>query len=85
MIAEIVKTNLLAIAAAYRRGTGDSLTQISKEFYGNSTFFNQIKRGEHSVSVRKLDEMVERFREKWPPDTAWPPVRVISMGHRPQE
>ncbi len=85
MIAEIVKTNLIAIAAAYRKGTGASLTQISKDFYGNSKFFEELKRDRHSVSVRKLDEMVERFRERWPPDTAWPPVRVISMGHRAQE
>ena len=85
MIAEIVKTNLLAIATSYRRATGASLTQISKDFYGNSVFFEQLRRDQHSVSVRKLDEMIEQFRQKWPPDTAWPPVRVISMGHRPQE
>lgn len=85
MIAEIVKNNLIAIATAYRRGTGASLTQISKDFYGNSNFFASLKNGSHSVSVRKLDEMIEQFRERWPADTHWPPVRVISMGQKPQE
>lgn len=80
MIAKTVRDNLLAIAAAYRKATGKSLTQVSKDFYGNADFFVQLRRGEHSISVKKLDEMVEKFRQSWPPGAKWPLVRVIYMG-----
>lgn len=85
MIARIVRDNLLAIAGEYRRATGKSLTSVSKEFYGNADFFVQLRRGQHSISVKKLDEMIEGFRRAWPPRTAWPVTRSIHMGRRPQE
>jgi hypothetical protein len=85
MIAKIVRQNLLAIVAAYRAATGKSMTQVSKEFYGNATFFEQLRRGRHSISVQKLDKMLGKIRARWPAGTRWPPTRMVGMGREPQE
>jgi hypothetical protein len=82
MITRAVTVNLLAIVEAYRDATGKSLSQVSKDFYGNATFFAEFAKGTRSLSVNKLDEMLEDFREKWPPGVPWPPIRKVRMGPR---
>lgn len=82
MITRAVTANLLAIVEAYREATGKSLSQVSKDFYGNATFFAEFAKGTRSLSVNKLDEMLEDFREKWPPDVPWPRIRRVRMGPR---
>jgi len=79
---KIVRDNLLAIVASYRKATGKSLTQVSKEFYGRGDFFEKLRRGEHSVSVEKLGTMLDQFREDWPADAEWPLTRPVFMGRR---
>ena len=85
MIMRIIRDNLLAIAAAYHKATGKSLTQVSHEFYGNGDFFAKLRRGEQSISVKKLEEMVAAFRADWPKEARWPATRPVMMGRRPQE
>lgn len=85
MIERIVRDNLIAIAAAYHKATGKSLTQVSHEFYGNGDFFGRLRRGEQSISVKKLEEMVEAFRAAWPKEARWPATRPIIMNRNPQE
>ena len=79
MITKTVRDNLLAIASAYRKATGKSESQVSKKFYGNAEFFAQLRAGTHSISVKKLEEMIEEFDEEWPPEIPWPALRPISM------
>lgn len=78
-VTKTVRKNLLAIVAEYRRATGASLSEVSKRFYGNATFMEQFKAGEHSISVGKLDTVVTKFREEWPPEAEWPVLRPIFM------
>jgi hypothetical protein len=85
VISRIVRENLLSIIAAYRKATGKSLTAVSKQFYGNSTFFRTLKSGDHSITVARLDTMLEDIRAKWPEDARWPLTRAIHMGRKPQE
>lgn len=84
MVEKIARDNLFAIATAYRDGTGKSMVQISKEFYGNANFFADLRAHKHSVTIDKLDTMVRAFRAKWPKGAAWPMTRPIIMGRRPQ-
>ncbi len=77
MIEKTVRENIKAIVQAYAKATGRSVTGISKEFYGNAEFLPLFFKGEHSVSVKKLDVMVEDFRARWPADTRWPLCRVV--------
>lgn len=79
---KIVVTNLMAIATAYQKATGKSLTQISKEFYGRGDFFEKFGRGEHSISVVRLSEMLTKFSAEWPEGTKLPLMRPIFFMRR---
>lgn len=79
MIERKVRDNLLAIVAAYMDATGKSLSQVSKEFYGSSDFFEKLRRGEHSITVKRLDVMIAKFRRKWPRKADWPFVSAVWM------
>lgn len=81
---QVIVANVLAIAAAYRKATGKSLTQIGKAFYGRGDFFDGLKDGSRSISVRQLDAMIAQFRAEWPEGAPWPACRVVSMGRNPQ-
>jgi hypothetical protein len=80
MLQATVKENLCAIVDAYMSATGLSEAQISKRFYGNVQFFREFRIGKHSISVKKLDEIVAEFKERWPPDAEWPYLRPLLMG-----
>jgi hypothetical protein len=94
LVEEVVRDNLLAIAAAYCQATGRSLVAVSKDFYGNRDFFAKLssgtrlasssRPGAYSVSLRKLDMILARFRAEWPKGVPWPRTRAISMGRRRQ-
>lgn len=79
MISKTVKANLLAIVAAYRKATGATVPEVSKKFYGNTNFLDEFRDGEHSISLKKLDGMVAKFREEWPEGAEWPYLRPAFM------
>jgi hypothetical protein len=83
-IAKDIRKNLIAIARAYRAATGQSWTQMSKEFYGNSDFFQKLIAGtRRSVSSGSLEKMILRFRKNWPPGADWPFTKAIFMTLEP--
>ena len=71
--------NLIAIATAYGTATGKSRTSISKEFYGRGDFLENLQAGAHSLSLRKIDQILRRFRAEWPDGATWPDVKPILM------
>lgn len=77
--------NIIAIADAYREATGKSWNQISKEFYGNSDFFDKLRSDKRSISVSQFFIMLGKFRAAWPPRGLWPKTRKINMGRYPKE
>lgn len=79
MFAEIGRSNLLKLADAYAKATGMSLSAVSRKFYGNVTFLPEFKKGVQSISLRKFDEVVDKFRAEWPRDAAWPFLRSASI------
>lgn len=78
----LVRYNLLAIVGAWCRATGKSESAASREFYGNNDFFAQLRTGEHTISVKQLDKMLNKFRRRWPKDADWPWTRALFMGQR---
>jgi hypothetical protein len=79
-IAATVRDNLIKLATAYAKATDKSMGQISKEFYGNGSFFDDLAAGDRSIGVDKLEKMVEQFRQNWPDGARWPLTRAIFMN-----
>jgi hypothetical protein len=81
MFTKLVRANLLAIARAYRRATGKSWAQVSKEFYGNGTFFQQLQAGKRKgLSTQSVDRMRDKFDAKWPENVPRPIIQPIDMS-----
>ncbi len=83
MFEKTVIQNLLTIVSAYCAATGRSLTSVSKDFYGRGDFFAKLREGDHTISIGRLSEMLDKFRREWPRDASWPLTRPIFMSHRP--
>ncbi len=81
MFTKLVRANLLAIVRAYCRATGKSWAQVSKDFYGNGTFFQQLKAGNRKApSTTSVDKILDQFRDKWPENAKWPHIKPIIMS-----
>jgi len=74
-----VRDNLLAIVGAYRRATGQRLSAVSRKFYGNASFLHDFRYGRQSLSLKKLDEMLDAMRQDWPEKAEWPGTGAIFM------
>ena len=85
MIKRVIRKNLLDIANAYRKATGQTLSAVSREFYGNSNFLSEFRAGRQSLSVDKLNDVVEQFRAQWPDNADWPWTMAVMMTRRPRE
>lgn len=83
-IAAEIRTNLLAIAAAYRKATGLSLATVSARFYGNAGFLAEFKAGRQTISIDKLDGMVAKFHAEWPDGAEWPYLSAVLMDRPPK-
>ena len=85
MFAETIVQNLVAIAEAYAKEAGKSISRVSKEFYGDGKFFEDLKAGKRSVSVDKADAILREFRSRWPDGAEWPDVHAVLMCRRTPE
>lgn len=85
MFRETVVRNLLAIVGAYQKATGQSLSTISKRFYGRGDFLEKLKEGQHSISIDRLSSMLDQLRAEWPADTRWPITRPVFMTEKPRK
>lgn len=83
-LSKVCRDNLLTLARVYGRAKGVSLSSVSKEFYGNVNFLKKFAAGKHSVSLSKMDEMLERFRDQWPEGVSWPYLSAIVFA-RPKK
>ena len=77
MEARICRDNLHALASAYARGAGITLATVSKKFYGNNRFFADLHRGDVSVSIEKMGEILDAMRQNWPARTEWPLLPAV--------
>lgn len=70
---------LLEVAEAYAAATGLSLSTIGRKFHGSQAFFRKLKDGKASVTVPKVDEMLEGFGRSWPAGVARPRLGIVRM------
>lgn len=87
MIETVVRENVKKIVQAFAKATGRSITGISKDFYGNAEFLPLFFGGKHSVSVKKLNDMLygeNGLVTRWPEKTPWPLCRVIVFRGPPK-
>lgn len=82
MFEQTVIENLLLIARAYAKATGQSLTAVGKAFYGRGDFFQKLGEREHGISITRLNEMLERFGSEWPEGAEWPLTAPVLMSRR---
>jgi hypothetical protein len=80
MFAETCRKNILALADAYRRATGEGEATMSGWAYGNGTFFREFSRRKRSVSVDKYGEILAKFAEKWPKNAPWPDLQPVHFS-----
>lgn len=80
MFEKLVRDNLLAIVAAYRKATGKSLSDVSRTFYGRGGFLAQFKRGKCTLTLHSASVMLEKFRKDWPEGADWPLTHAVMMG-----
>jgi hypothetical protein len=76
-LSNVCRDNLLLIADTYAKATGLPLDKVSKRFYGQNNFLSGFKKGNQSITLRKFDELVDKFRKDWPADTPWPHLRAV--------
>lgn len=72
MLEKTARANFKAIVTAYRKASGRSETAVSKDLYGNTTFLEEFFAGRQTVSLKKLDEMLQRIGDMWPDGAEWP-------------
>ena len=80
---ELIRGNVLKIAAVYADATGLSLSQVSKRAYGNAEFLELSKNKGQSLSVKKLGAVLKWFRQNWPKTADWPFLPAITMQQKP--
>ena len=85
MLNKTAKANLLRIARTYAKAKGLSLSTVSRMFHGKQRFFKDLKAGKCTVSLAKLDSMIEAFGKDWPEGVAWPIMKPIYMLPRPSK
>jgi hypothetical protein len=84
-ISQPARKNLLAIADAYGAAMDLTRTEVSRRFYGRGSFLDDFSSGTQSISLDKLERMVQDFREKWPKKTDWPFTEAIYMDQKPRK
>ena len=85
MFARIVSDNLFLIAETYRKAVGASRSQVSKDFFGRGDLLDGIKSRKVTITIKQVDKVIGRFREKWPKRTIWPMTRSVLMDQDPQK
>lgn len=76
---ETSRRNLVAVAKAFARASGLSISTVGKKFHGKHTFFVQFERGEVSVTLPKIEEMLRSFGREWPDDAPRPRLAPAFM------
>lgn len=79
MIDRIVRENMKTLVTSLARGTGQSVSALSKAHYGNAAFFAAFFRGDATTSIKKVDEMFEGISAAWPDDLPWPALRAVVL------
>ena len=72
MLEKQCRQELKAVVEAYGKATKKTLSSISEDFYGKSTFFKEFLAGDRTMTIHKFDEVMADFRRRWPHGSPWP-------------
>lgn len=61
-----LRENLLAMARAFGKAKGWSLSTVSRNAHGDIPFFDRLARGSGSFTMRKYVEVMDYFDANWP-------------------
>lgn len=64
--------NLLLVAERYSQATGLSLATVSTKTAGSGHFLRRLRDGETSCSIARYEQILARFRSRWPEGADWP-------------
>jgi hypothetical protein len=68
-----LRTYLVKMAKKLARSRGRSLATVSRYYHGGDQFLDDLDNGRRTITLRKLQEMLDRFAADWPADMAYPP------------
>lgn len=68
-------SNLLKLARAYADHERIKLGTVGRYVHGTTKIFDRLEEGDVSISLRTYDQMMAKFRARWPADLAWPKIR----------
>ena len=83
-IETVARDNLKALAHAYSKATGRTVTAISKEFYGNVNVFDAFFAGDQSIRLSIYSGIIKEMIRKWPPEAEFPYLRAIIFPRPPR-
>jgi len=75
------KSDLRALAEAYKEATGTSVSAVGREAVKDGSFFGRL--AETGLTFKKYGAMVEWFSAHWPADTPWPDDIVRPVASPP--
>lgn len=76
-IETLCRDDLSAIARTYAKASDLAVATVSRQFHGNQAFVEGFARGQVTVTLSKLRELVDKFAAAWPKGTKWPKVKVL--------
>lgn len=79
MIETAARKNLIAIAKTYAKAQKVSLSAVSRQFYGKHGFLEDFRKGQQSITLSKMDDLLKKFAKAWPDGLDWPKLEPIQM------
>jgi hypothetical protein len=77
-ISPVLTDNLIRSARALAEANGSSMRTVSRQIHGDPPFFDNLIAGTCSVTLRKYDECMAKFDDKWPENVVRP---VLNNPH----
>ena len=63
---KIMRAYMLKAAKKFASAHSLSMATVSRRFHGTDTFFDDFQAGKVSITLRKWDQIMQRFSEVWP-------------------
>jgi len=82
-----IRGYLVSIAKQYAHIRGIALTTVARRLHGTEYFFRDFAKGKKTITLKKLQEMLQAFADNWPADRPFPEppalVKPERRGQRP--
>jgi len=79
---EDIRRYLLAIFRTYAAAKGLAVATVSRRFHGADQFYADFATGKRTITLKKIDEMLDKLSAAWPRRVAFPPPPTIRNIHK---